>query len=297
MTRHEIWQHLQVVGELWSHKLLTIQDTKLSLGNLLSALFLLGIATRVSRFIAGQAMRRLVEPFVHERNVLSTYQRLVFMGTLALCVVTALTVAGIPLTIFTVVGGALAIGVGFGSQNIVSNFISGMILMFERPVKMGDLVEIDGVKGVIDEIGTRSTRLRTPDNKHWIIPNSNFLEKNVLNWTWADSVVRKEIILGVAYGSDTTQVAALFKQVMEGYAHTHKSRTPQIIFDDFGDSALIFKGYFWCDIGTLPGDVFPESDLRFQLASAFARAGIEISYPQRDLHLRSATPLEVRLRN
>ncbi len=293
----EITEHLRVLGEWWGHKLLTVQGTKLSLGNLVMALLMLAMATRVSRFIASLTMRRLVEPFVHEKNVLGSYRRLVFMGSFALCVVLALTFAGIPLTIFTVVGGALAIGVGFGSQNVVSNFISGMILMFERPVKVGDVVEMDGVKGVITDIGTRSTRLRTLDNKHWIIPNSAFLEKNVLNWTLEDSVVRQEVKFGVSYGSDLQKVHNTVLGVVRSYPHAEKEPAPRLSFDDFGDSALLFRCIYWCDIDRLPPSVEAPSDLRFLIDAAFRQAGIEMSYPQRDLHLKSATTLNVQLHN
>src|SRR5690606_18317118 len=108
-----------------------------------------------------------------------------------------LRMANVPLTVFTVVGGALAIGVGFGSQNIINNFVSGLILLLERPIRAGDFIEIGGTIGTVEKIGARSTLLLTPSNMHLIVPNSFFLEKEVLNWTLSDNVVRTEITLGV----------------------------------------------------------------------------------------------------
>ena len=134
-----------------------------------------------------------------ERPTPSSRSPFYFLLTVAF--LTALRMVQIPLTAFAFVGGALAIGVGFGSQNIVNNFISGIILLVERPIKRSDLVDVGGIFGNVEQIGLRSTRIRTGDNVHIIVPNASFLESNVVNWTHSDPKVRVSVSVGVAYGS------------------------------------------------------------------------------------------------
>jgi small-conductance mechanosensitive channel len=242
-------------------------------------------------------MKKLVIPFVDDQTAVNTYRKLIHTSTFALFVVMALTIAGIPLTVFTVVGGALAIGIGFGSQNIVNNFISGLILMVERPLKVGDTVEINGVSGTVSEIGTRATRIRTIESKVWLIPNSMFLENPVLNWTNRDAIVRTEVAVGVSYDSDPSKVRDLSLAILNQMPFVEQSPFPRIMFDEFGDNSLIFKLQFWADTEKVDSLQQCRSDVRFAIDKAFRREGIEISYPQRDLHLKSATPLEVRLKS
>lgn len=289
--------HLDVFSQLWHHHLLTIQGIKLTLGNIILALLMLALTGRVSKLVSKILMRRLVEPFVNEPSALVTYRRLVYLCSIASCMVLALTIAGIPLAIFSVVGGALAIGVGFGSQNLVSNFISGLIMLVERPFKVGDIVALEGVSGTVTEIGTRSTQMMTVENRHWIIPNSMFLEKAVLNWTHDDTIIRAEVEVGVGYNMDIRKAQAVAMQVLQDFPEREAQPEPLVVFDEFGDSSLVLKLYFWCDtkkVGTL---MQARSELRFRIAEAFTRENIEISYPQRDLHIKSATPLEVRVRS
>jgi small-conductance mechanosensitive channel len=293
----DLAEHLKAFSLLWNHKLFKIQGVSLSLGNILLGLVLLGFANRASKILSRLLMKKLVEPYVPDRTVLNTYRRLIYTFNLALFVVLALTIAGIPLTIFTVVGGALAIGIGFGSQNIVNNFISGLILMAERPLKIGDVIEVDNISGTVIEIGTRATRIRTPESKIWIVPNSAFLEKPVLNWTNRSSIVRTEVSLGVAYGSDAEQVRSLALQVMEDMAFVEKAPVARVMFDDFGESALTFKLQFWADSDKVESLQQCRSDLRFAIERAFRAARIEMSFPQRDLNLRSSVPLEIRMKS
>lgn len=293
----ELLEHLKVFTLMWNHKLFTIQGVKLSLGNIILALVLLGFANRGSKIVARWVMRKLIEPFVPDPTVSNTYRRLVHTAIFSLFVVMSLTVAGIPLTIFTVIGGALAIGIGFGSQNIVNNFISGLIMMVEQPLKVGDVVEINGISGTVIEIGTRATRFRTAESKVWIIPNSMFLENPVQNWTNTDAIVRTEVSVGVSYTSDAEKVRQLALKVMQEMSFVEKTPMARVMFDDFGDNALIFRLQFWADSDKVESLQQCRSDVRFALEKAFREAHIEMSYPQRDLHLRSATPLEVRIRS
>jgi small-conductance mechanosensitive channel len=238
-------------------------------------------------------LKRL-EHVVDDRSALSTYTIMINTATLVLFVVIALTVAGIPLSIFTVIGGALAIGIGFGSQNIVNNFISGLILMAEKPIKIGDIVEVGSTSGTVIEIGVRATSIKTVENKIWIIPNAKFLEEAVLNWTNNDQIVRTEVVVGVAYGSDTELVSKISLEVMQGLWFVEKSPKPRVVFDEFGDHALIFKLMFWADNAKIESYQECRSDLRFKIDKAFREHKIEISFQQKDLHIRSSIPLEIK---
>jgi potassium-dependent mechanosensitive channel len=205
-----------------------------------------------------------------------------------------MTIAGIPLTVFTVVGGALAIGVGFGSQNIVNNFISGVILLVEQPIKVGDIIEVDGMMGTIQSIGTRSTKIKTIEDKIFIIPNSFFLEKAVLNSTFQSPVVRTMVEVGVAYGSDVRMVENACLDILLNTDGIKQTPMPIILFENFGDSALNFKLIFWADISSENLAVL-RSTVRFRINDRFNDLGIEIAFPQRDMNLKVSKPLEVKM--
>lgn len=286
-------QWIKLVEEIWHYKLFNIQDIPLTVGNIILGLALLLVARRLSRITSELIMKRVVERMITDRTAIGTYKNLVFAANFMLFVVIALTVAGIPLSIFTVVGGALAIGIGFGSQNIVSNFISGLILMAEKPIKVGDIVQVSDTIGTVIEIGVRATRIRTMENKIWILPNSIFLENAVLNWTDNNPVIRTEVVVGVAYGSNTELVQKLAIDLMNSVDFTEKEPAPRVVFSNFGDNSLEFKLVFWADNTKIDSYEKCRSDLRFAIDRVFRENNIEISFPQRDLHLRSAVPIEI----
>jgi potassium-dependent mechanosensitive channel len=207
----------------------------------------------------------------------------------------ALHLVNIPLTVFTFLGGAVAIGVGFGSQNIVNNFMSGLILIAERPVKVGDLIDIDGTYGRVEAIGPRSTRVRSGDNTHVILPNSTLLESKVLNWTLSDNVIRTSMDVGVAYGSDVAEVKRRLEQALTQSERVLETPAAEILFMDFGDNALLFRALFWTQVNMPLDQARAQSEVRFRVDELFREAGIEIAFPQRDVHLDAAGPLEVRV--
>lgn len=280
--------------DLWNHKLITIAGIKLSFGSTILALFLLAFATRLSRLVVKILNRRLIEPFVEDKGARNTYQTFAFYGALAGVVTLSMTIAGIPLTVFTVVGGALAIGVGFGSQNIVNNFISGVILLVEQPIKVGDVVEVEGMSGVIESIGTRSTKIKNADDKIFIVPNSFFLEKAVLNGTYEASVVRNVIDFGVAYGSDVLKIEHACLDILLNAEGVHQDPMPMVLFENFNESTLDFKMVFWADIQT-ENIAVVKSAIRFKVNEKFKDLGVEMAFPQRDVHLKLSRPLDVKV--
>lgn len=187
-------------------------------------------------------------------------------------------------------------GIGFGSQNLVNNFLSGLILMFEQPIKVGDFIEVEGLFGEVEKIGARSTRIRAYGNKHIIVPNSSFLEKNVLNWTLADRFARLQVNVGVAYGSPVEKVRELLEKAAREEPKVISSKEPLVLFADFGDNALQFQLLFWIRLDDLNDRRVIESNVRFHIERIFREEGITIAFPQRDVHLDTTRPLQVEIR-
>ncbi len=200
-----------------------------------------------------------------------------------------------PLTVFTIAGGAVAIGVGFGSQNVMNNFISGVILLFERPIREGDLVSVEGTHGIVEHIGGRSTRIRGPDNTHMIVPNSHLVENSLVNYTLSDDVLRTTVSVGVAYGSPARKVEELLHRAIGEVPSVLSDPPPRVLFSEFGDNALQFDMLFWVRSRSILDRRQVESDLRFRVDALFAEAGIVIAFPQRDVHIDAQSPVPVRV--
>ena len=257
----------------------------------------------VAVLLGGYLLSKLVARFLHRRlkqtglraDASYLLEKIVFYALLVIVVMTALSLLNVPLAAFAFVSGAVAIGVGFGAQNLINNFISGWILLMERPVRIGDFIEIDSNMGVIDNIGNRSTRVHRTDGVHILIPNSQMLERVVVNWTLVDDRIRTTVRVGVAYGSPVEKVAELIRQAVDAEPDVLSEPAVSVIFEDFGDSALIFDAYFWADVG---GERFLRdirSSIRFRIDKLFRENGIVIAFPQRDVHMNTAKPLEVRM--
>jgi len=220
-------------------------------------------------------------------NIIHLTQRLLYIVALAVIFITTLSMLNVPITAFAFLSGAIAIGFGFGAQNIINNFISGWILMGEKPIRIGDFLEVEGVKGTVEEINTRSTRVRRVDGVHMLIPNSKLLENTVINWTLRDKLIRGTVAVGVAYGSSCKQVKDIMLKVANEQNETlmEKGREPQVFFQDFGDNALLFEVYFWINSQVEGGLRLVASNIRFALDEAFNEQGVVVAFPQRDVHL------------
>jgi small-conductance mechanosensitive channel len=197
--------------------------------------------------------------------------------------------AGIDLSALTIFAGAVGVGVGFGLQNVTSNFISGLVVLAERPIQIGDRVELDKVAGQITAIHARSTTVLTNDNIAIVVPNSHFIEKAVTNWTHADPKVRFRIPIGVAYGSEVEKVRELLLSIAREHPAALKEPEPVVFFDGFGDNSLNFELGVWsAEMSSRPRRF--RSDLNFAIERKLREAGIEIPFPQRDVYIRSAPP-------
>jgi small-conductance mechanosensitive channel len=200
----------------------------------------------------------------------------------------AINTGGVELNKFTVLTGALGVGVGFGLQNIVNNFISGLILQFERPIHVGDVLDVDRYTGKVTRIGIRSSTIKTFQGAEVIIPNGNFISGTVINWTLSESMRRVELPVGVAYGSDAKLVSKLLEQSATAHESVLTSPAPVVIFKDFADSSLLFELQFWVMQESNSPRV--KSEVALCAMDLLGQAGIEIPFPQRDLHLRSVDP-------
>ncbi len=197
----------------------------------------------------------------------------------------AVNLGGVELNKFTVLTGALGVGVGFGLQNIVNNFVSGLILQFERPIHIGDVLDIDGTTGKVTRIGIRSSTVKTFQGAEVIIPNANFISGKVINWTLSESLRRVELPVGVAYGSDVKLVSKLLEQPATCHESVLTSPAPAVYFKEFGDSSLNFELQFW--VMQESNLVKVKSEVALEVMRLLDEAGIEIPFPQRDLRLRS----------
>jgi small-conductance mechanosensitive channel len=281
--------------DIWTFPLIKIgTGGAIEAGQLVLVLLVLVVGYFASRLVERLIMRRLGGTHLRPDAVYAL-QRISFYVLLLIVAMTAMSLLRIPLTAFAFVSGAIAIGVGFGAQNIINNFISGWILMWEQPVRIDDFVEIDSSSGVVERIGNRSTRIRRVDGVHMLVPNSHMLERTVVNWTLIDRLIRSVVTVGVAYGSPTRKVAELLRQAIESVPDILKDPEPVIVFEDFGDSALVFEAYFWAELSNQRQQRQIRSDVRFRIDELFQEHGIVIAFPQRDVHLGGVSPLEVRL--
>ncbi len=269
----------------WSFELTTSGDRPITPGKILIALAVFATGLLLARTLRRVLSTRFFPRVGFDAGASSAFAALAFYALLGVAFLLALRAVNIPLTAFAVAGGALAIGVGFGSQTIISNFISGLLLLAERPIRTGDLVEIGGVLGSVESIGLRSTRIRTPDNFHIIVPNASFLESNVVNWTHEDPVLRLRIKVGVAYGSPVRRVEALLVQAATEHPRSLPHPAPIAVFEDFGDSALVFELRFWIRYDLQTDRTRLQSDVRYRIEELFAEDAIVIAFPQMDVHL------------
>ncbi len=280
---------------VWQRELFAFDDYSITIGKLAGALLVFLVGIVLSRWLARVLAALIRRRSALDEGALSAIQSLVFYFLIALFFLIALRSVNIPLTVFTVAGGALAIGIGFGSQTIINNFVSGLILMVERPIKVGDLMVFDGASGRVERIGPRSTRIRTFDNVHLIVPNSKLLENNVINWTLSDDVIRTRITVGAAYGSPTREVERLLYEQIAGQPDILPHPPPVILFEDFAADALLFQADFWVKLSPLLDPRVVRSELRHAIDHSFREHGISIAFPQRDVHLDATHPIPVRV--
>jgi potassium efflux system protein len=277
---------------VWHFQIFSSEAGNFTVGRVLLVSLGLLAAFLVSRIISGHMGRVLRGRRGVTESHAAFVEKLGFYLLLVVFFLTLLNWLQIPLTVFAFMGGALAIGIGFGAQNLINNFISGLLLLIERKIRVGDLVQVDGFTGRVTDLGSRCSSIRTFDGMEVLVPNSHLLERNVTNWTMSDPQHRFDFTVGVAYGSPLEKVMAVFQQAMDEQPELLKDPPPVVFFENFGESALEFRFYYWLAIGSCDGRKVG-SDIRLRIDRYCRNAGIEIAFPQRDIHLHATNPLPV----
>jgi small-conductance mechanosensitive channel len=267
----------------WSESLPGVPISLLQLFLLVGLLILVfWLSSRTKRFLFN---RFLVHSGL-DRSLQYAISQIAANVVLVVGVFIVLQNTGIHLEALTVFAGAVGVGIGFGLQNITSNFISGLVILAERPITIGDRVEVGGVTGQVVKIRARSTVIVTNDNITTIVPNQKFIDSPVTNWTYGDPRVRFRIPVGVAYGSDVELVRTKLIEAAQEDSHALPDPAPSVFFVEFGESSLNFQLVVWSDAMSHRPARF-RSDLNFAIEKKLREAEIEIPFPQRDLHIRS----------
>lgn len=307
--RREDWWVLaaRYATAVWNFELVAVEDTvevdgrsivgkrSVTVGKVLNALLLIVAGYALAVFLARLAERTLIRRFAWQPAHAGIVRHWLLAFALAILFIIVLAWVKIPFTVFAFLGGAVAIGLGFGMQTLLKNLISGLMVLGERPFRIGDLVEVSGIRGNVTGIGLRASTISDVNGIETIIPNSTFIEQNLTNWTHTSGHVRFNVKVGVAYGSPVRTVSQLLAEVADRHGLVLKNPAPEVLFEDFASDALVFGLYYWLDIGAGVPARRVASDLRGMIESAFAAQGIVIAFPQRDVHLDVAAPLPVRI--
>lgn len=244
----------------------------------------------VLNFIATRTKKLLVDKVLARANfeigLRSSIGNIIKFSILVIGTVVIIQSAGIDLSALSLLAGALGVGIGFGLQNITDNFISGLIILFEKPIKVGDRIEVGEINGDVLTISVRATTVLTNDNISIIVPNSEFISQKVINWSHNDRNIRFRFPVGVSYKEDPRKVEQILLKVANENPNVLKKPEPNVFFDKFGDSSLDFTIAVWTDSYIdRPGQL--KSQLYFEIFKQFAENGIEIPFPQRDIHIKT----------
>jgi len=261
---------------------ITIGKITFSVTNFVAAFFILLLTHSLVRFWRFVLREKILSESGLESGLQDSITTITVYAFWAFGILLSLHAFGLGTTSLALAFGALGIGLGFGLQNIFNNFISGIIMLFERPIQVGDDVEINGVWATVKKINVRATVVQTYDNASLIIPNSEFISSQVTNWSFKDKRLRRSIDVGVAYGSDIERVRQTLLEIAQNTKNVFKTPQPDVLFRDFGDSALIFRLRVWTDIDNM---LKVDTAIRFDIDRLFKERGIVIAFPQVDVHL------------
>ncbi|WP_373976206.1 mechanosensitive ion channel [Chitinibacter sp. SCUT-21] len=295
------------IDAFWHYELFSVADTLqvdgqvvsisrgVTVGKLVFAILLMLIGFFLILKLAHWFEAYLIRRFNYQAIVVRIAKRWILAVAFIILLINSLLLVRIPLTVFAFMGGAIAIGLGFGMQTLLKNLISGLMMILERPFKPGDTVEVGNLRGTVVDMSVRAAVIRDINGIETLVPNSTFLEQNVTNWTYSSNLVRQSVKVGVAYGSDVRLVSKLLAEDIERHGQICKEPHYEILLEDFGADALMFGVHYWIDItaGTLGRQV--ASDLRFMIEASLRKNHIEIAFPQRDVHVDIAQPIELRI--
>ncbi|MDF3131223.1 mechanosensitive ion channel [Kiritimatiellaeota bacterium B1221] len=263
-----------------------VQNLGITVSHLVVALFSVLVSLLISMLVRTFLQKRIFKKMKIDQGVEYAMLKVIHYLILILGIFIGLQSINIPLGALVGLFAVVGVGIGFGLQNLTSNFTSGLILLFERPVKVGDRLEMNGVWGDVVRINLRTSIIKTPDEVSIIVPNSKLLDEFVVNYSFGNPRIRIHVPVGVAYGSDVEKVSELLLQAAEENVRVLKTPAAKVWFRAFGDSSLNFELLCWIPSAERKFDTI--SELNYAIDAAFRANGVEIPFPQRDLHLRSS---------
>jgi small-conductance mechanosensitive channel len=275
------------IWNLLSTPLFDLGNSHISIVSLFVVLLILGVFFVISKIIE-RAVGNILKNKSIDPGIKGSIERFSKYLTVTVGVFVAVDTIGISLTSIAAVGAVLMVGIGFGLQNIAQNFISGIIILLERPIKQGDIVFVGGISGKVRDIRVRSTIIETRDDVAIIVPNSQFIAEQVINDSFSGHKIRKTLKVGVAYGSDVEKVTQILMKIASEHNEVLKDPGSKVLFMDFGNSSLDFELRFWVsELWTTDAIL---SDLRYAIDREFRNEDITIPFPQRDLHIKTCEP-------
>ena len=263
---------------------ITIQDTRITLGNVFWAIFLFYIVLGISWCVRSTLETSFYPKRNIELGVGISINRLIYYSFIVIAVAIAMGVLGISFQSLMVIIGALGVGIGFGLQNIVNNFASGLILLFERSIKVGDIVVVNGTWGTVKHLGLRATIIQTFANAEMIVPNSDLVSSTVNNWTMTNRQTRFSVKVGVAYGTDPNLVKKVLLNIANTHSNVLKDPAPSVVFNEFGDSSLNFELRCWVKEINIMWKT--QDEIMYKIDKEFKENNIAIPFPQRDLYIK-----------
>lgn len=289
-TLKNIWTKIldffQSIGELFTTTLFRLGQSEISLGTILYFLVAFLILSYLSRRFRNFLVNKVLVKASFEagaRNSIGMIARFSFLFIGGIVIIQG---AGIDLSSLSLLAGALGVGIGFGLQNITDNFISGIIILFEKPIKVGDRIVVGETEGDVINISVRATTILTNENISIIVPNSEFISSRVINWSHNDRNIRFDIPVGVSYNEDPSIVREILLEVADENVHVLENPKPHVFFDEFADSSLNFTLAIWTSSHTDKPRIL-KSELYFSIFEKFKEKGVEIPFPQRDVHIKS----------
>ena len=274
--------------KILQYPLVKLGDSNVTLATAFAFVLIIGLVFLLELLLRRYLIRRFLQQTHFQHSMQYAVGKIAGYLFIAMGFYIALKVVGIDLSSLAFVAGAIGIGLGFGLQNIISNFVSGLIILAERPISIGDRVELGEIAGLVTKINLRSTNIVTNDNITIIVPNSDFITNKVTNWSYGDPKVRIRVPIGVAYGTDPEKLKRLLLEVAAENSKVLREPPPQVFFVAFGDSSLGFELGVWTSEMTSMPRMF-RSELNYAIERKLRVNQVEIPFPQRDLHLRSGS--------
>ncbi len=287
----ELEEFLSSIQEFLNLQLFNLQDTPVTIMSMVIFVIFLTIFLFAGSFLRRFLQGKFLDKFEIEAGLKYTLARVAQYIVVVLGVLISFQFVGIDLTSLAVIFGLLSVGIGFGLQNITANFISGLIIMFERPITVGDRVDVNGIEGDVTEISIRSTKIRTLNNISIIVPNTQFVENNVINFSHGDPTFRLDINVGVSYSSDLDTVLKALNEVANEHPKVMKNPKHQVHLTEFADSSWEMQLRVW--IPNVKERYILRNEMHQAIVRKFEEYNIEIPFPQRDLHVRSTVDLPV----